>query len=942
MRRAAALAVRRPVAVLAAIGVLAAVGAAAALGLQPSAAADTLVGRSSASYQATQRYQRLFGDDAVIVLVREPLSDLVLSADVGRLLGLEGCLSGNVPAGVVPRGGPSGPCAEIGREHVTQLVFGPATFINESAAELDDQLAARQAAEKAREQQAANAAYQLARARGASAGAARAYAAQAISLVRLEFIRTLLPLAQQYNLLRPPSLNDPDFVRTLAFDPTQPLGTPKARFSSLFPARDAAIVQVRLRAGLAEPVRARAIALIRRAVAMPDWRLGHGGRYAVTGVPVIVADLGASVTGALRLLLVASLLVMAATLWLVFPGRPRLLPLAIALVAAALTFGALAVSGASLTMASVGVLPVLIGLAVDYAIQFQSRYAEVRRIEGLAAAAAARRAADLGGPTIAAAAAASAGGFVVLGLPVIGSPVPMVRDFGLLLVVGVGLALCCALIGEPAALVLSGRRGARGGTGRPGSGADGGGGAGPAGSGRDRATGRPGRARRWPAAGGGGGGVRSAARRVRAGLAPSLRGAREIVAENRPVRALRRSLGRGTRRERALPAIVRRGGAGALAAALARPGRVLGAAAALAVVGWGLGTQTRVESDIQKLVPQSLPALRDLAVLQQATRVGGEIDVLVSAADLTQPSVVAWMTGYQQRIEKRFGYTATRGCGRAVLCPAFSLPDLFQTAGARPTAADIRGLLAAVPPYFSREVITADHHSATLAFGIRLMALSEQKRVIEAMRAGLDPPRGVRAELVGLPVLAADANASIASPRRRLTTLLAGLLAVGLVLAAALRGVRRAIVPLVPIVLATGWSSLVLFATRVPLNPMSVTLGALVVAIATEFSVLLAERYGQERAAGREPPDALGRTYRSTGTAVLASGATAIAGFGVLALSDIRMLRDFGLVTVVDLAVALLGVMVVLPSVLVLAERHRAPRALGGARLRPGGAGGGA
>ena len=43
----------------------------------------------------------------------------------------------------------------------------------------------------------------------------------------------------------------------------------------------------------------------------------------------------------------------------------------------------------------------------------------------------------------------------------------------------------------------------------------------------------------------------------------------------------------------------------------------------------------------------------------------------------------------------------------------------------------------------------------------------------------------------------------------------------------------------------------------------------------------------------------------------------------MLVVSDIKMLRDFGFVTVVDLTVALLGVMVVLPAVLVLAERGR-------------------
>src|SRR5438270_5221506 len=89
------------------------------------------------------------------------------------------------------------------------------------------------------------------------------------------------------------------------------------------------------------------------------------------------------------------------------------------------------------------------------------------------------------------------------------------------------------------------------------------------------------------------------------------------------------------------------------------------------------------------------------------------------------------------------------------------------------------------------------------------------------------------------------------------------------------------------IALASGWSSLVLFAIRVPLNPMSVTLGALVIAISTEFSVLLSERYRQERLGGHDAREALARTYRFTGAAVLASGVTAIAGFAVLVASNI-------------------------------------------------------
>src|SRR5207237_2033789 len=106
---------------------------------------------------------------------------------------------------------------------------------------------------------------------------------------------------------------------------------------------------------------------------MPDWRLGNGGTSVVTGAPVVVNDLTADITHSLVVLLVAALLVMAATLALVFRARLRLLPLAVALLAAALTFGALALAGAPLTMATIGVLPVLLGLAVGSAIQVQSR-----------------------------------------------------------------------------------------------------------------------------------------------------------------------------------------------------------------------------------------------------------------------------------------------------------------------------------------------------------------------------------------------------------------------------------------------------------------------------------------------------------------------------------------------------------------------------------------
>jgi hydrophobe/amphiphile efflux-3 (HAE3) family protein len=872
-------AARRPLAVGLLVTVLALAGAALALRLSPTTASKTLVGSSSASYQATEREHQLFGEDAVYVLVRGAVSKLVLTSDLERLIALEGCLGGNVPKGATPVGGWAGPCGRLGKSKPAKVVFGPGTFINESVRQIGDQYDAQLSSIKADAQKQYTAAYQLARGKGYSKAKSKALAAQAQQIAATQSATEAIKLALKYGLLKAPQVNDPGFVSQLVFAGGKAAGTPKARFAYLFPNADSSLIQVRLKPGLSDAARKDAIAQIRAATNVKDLQLLNGGRYVVTGAPVVLSDLTTKITDAIVTLLIASILVMALVLAVVFRARRRLLPLVVALAAVAITFGALSAIGASLTMASVGVVPVLIGLAVDYAIQLQARIEEragprATRAEVVSAVA---HVARTGAPAVAIAAAATAAGFLVLGV----SPVPMVRGFGLLLVGGIFIALATAITLGTAALV--GTTGAS-------------------------------RRRGWAGA------VSVAAAGEMAAAAG--RGAGELLADN-PVARTVGGRGRAVR-------------SAALGAAVRRPGRVLAVGLAIAVVGWVAGTQTKVESDVTKLVPQSLPALADLQALQKSTSVGGQIDVLVRSDQLTAPATLNWMSAYQLRLLKRFGYSDKRGCGKAELCPAFSLPDLFggdDGKGKITSQAQVDELLDVVPAYFSQSVITRDRKTATMAFGIRLMALDRQKEVLDIMRSELHPPKGVSAQLAGLPVLAADANAAVSSSWRRLLTLVLGLLAVGVVLLVAFRSWRRALTPLVPIALATGWSALVLFATRVPLNPMSVTLGALVIAISTEFSVLLAERYRTERRGGLDPAAALERTYRSTGAAVLASGVTAIAGFAVLTLSDIRMLRDFGAVTVIDLTVSLLGVLLVLPSALVLGERWR-PADLRVPRLR--------
>jgi hydrophobe/amphiphile efflux-3 (HAE3) family protein len=822
--------------VLAVSVVLAIAAGIGATRIPTDAGIGTLVDSDTSTYRATQDVRETFGEEPVVVLAQGDLQRLILTSNVFRLLRLEGCLAAKAPKGAKPI---PGPCTELAHLEPVEFVSGPATFLNEAVVQIDTQLRRL---------------------------------AQHVPPARLQ--EFLVDVATKYGITSAPSLDNEEFVATVVFDLSRARSTPKARLAYLFPNAHSAQIVVRLKPDLSESERHRALGLIEAAVdettprqvcaeegkPAPCFAL-HGGSYVVSGAPVVVDGLSRALKDALLLLFAVALVVMALTLLVSFRSRLRLLPLAVALAAAAIVFGLLGLFGGSLTMASIAVLPILIGLAVDYAIQFQARFDEATEA-GAVGIEAARSAAMAGGPTIATAALATAAGFLVLQL----SPTPMVRNFGLLLLIGVAIAFLLALTAGFSALSLRRKS--------------------PAGSSLHGRVAR-------------GEGPRTEAPPPPAGPSPRDR--------PRPPERL-------------------------LSLALSRPMLVLGVGLVLALVGWGVGTQIETASEIRQLAPQSLSAVRDLNTLQEATGVAGELDVSVDAPDFTDPATIEWMAAFKQRVLRDNGFSSEDpSCLQADICPGPALSDFLTRGEGQLTRQGIGEALSALSPYDLRQVAPIDPrtgqvgHSALLSFGIRAQSLADQQALIGRVRAEIGtpgspdgPPPGVEVRLAGLPVIAAEAATDLDASRYWLT--LAGLLAVALALLAVYRSVSRALLPLVPTVLATGWASLVLWLSSIPLNPMSAALGALTIAIATEFAVILAGRFHEERGGGRGVEEALRRAYARTGAAVLASGVTAVAGFAVLIASEIQMLRDFGLVTVIDLAVALLGVMLVLPAALLWNE----------------------
>jgi predicted RND superfamily exporter protein len=77
-----------------------------------------------------------------------------------------------------------------------------------------------------------------------------------------------------------------------------------------------------------------------------------------------------------------------------------------------------------------------------------------------------------------------------------------------------------------------------------------------------------------------------------------------------------------------------------------------------------------------------------------------------------------------------------------------------------------------------------------------------------------------------------------------------------------------------------------------------------------------------ERWRGLPPRQAVDVTASRTGRAFIVSALTAVSGVAVIATSSLPLLRDFGIIVAMNVAVALLSALVVLPPMLVWADKR--------------------
>jgi hypothetical protein len=191
-----------------------------------------------------------------------------------------------------------------------------------------------------------------------------------------------------------------------------------------------------------------------------------------------------------------------------------------------------------------------------------------------------------------------------------------------------------------------------------------------------------------------------------------------------------------------------------------------------------------------------------------------------------------------------------------------------------------------------------------------------QARFVEELRT-VDP------DVTGQPVVAYESMRLI-ERTFRLGLAYAFALVAGIALLM-IRRVRETVLAMVPLILGTLWTVGIMQLAGLKFNLVNVWALPLIIGSAAEYGVNIVLR-------SLEVPEQSGgpRLARSTVMGVVFNGLTTMAGFGSLLVAHHRGVWSLGLLLVIGSATTLTASLVVLPTLVRLADRRRAPAAFQG------------
>ncbi|MDQ1253680.1 MAG: uncharacterized protein QG646_2867 [Euryarchaeota archaeon] len=570
----------------------------------------------------------------------------------------------------------------------------------------------------------------------------------------------------------------------------------------------------------------------------------------VTGDPAFRIAMNTEMNSSMGPLLGLAGFFMLIVLGLVFGHvRWRWLPLPVVFLGVIFTFGAMGFLGIPLSMVSMSAFPVLIGLGIDYAIQFHNRIEEELHKEGNKSKAIIRTVKHTG-PAVLIALSMTALGFFSL----FTSSVPMIRDFGKLLTIGIIMCYIAALFVGLITVSLF-----------------------------DSTS------------------ESDLFKRLKSRFKP-LKANVESVSPKKPKpRFIGDFLAKLTDFTIKYNVVV------------------IGIATMLCIVGLVADESVGVQTDTQSFVPQDMPALLNLYHLKDIMGGTDELDLILKVNDNADPNILNWID--------KFSEHETR---RAHIYSASSIVTLVKqyNGGTIPNSRDeIEAIYGKIPEsqkskyLYGKNMLLITFNIGNAQEDIKITGIQDLTNNVKQDIQWMQVPPGTTVTITGGSMVYTEVIGALTSGRIEMTYIGLFLVLGGLLIV--YRDWLKALVPIIPMFMVTGWSGLVMKYLNLDYTPMTATLGALILGIGCEYSILMMERYFEERDGGADPLEAIHKTAASIGAALIASGATVVFGFAALIASPFPITSNFGLVTVIDILLVMVATFTVFPPLIIVLDSWR-------------------
>lgn len=333
-----------------------------------------------------------------------------------------------------------------------------------------------------------------------------------------------------------------------------------------------------------------------------------------------------------------------------------------------------------------------------------------------------------------------------------------------------------------------------------------------------------------------------------------------------------------------------------------------------AAFGIYLDIDADAETDVETFMPQDTQELRDIHQLRDIIGTTDQVSIVYEGDNIVTDQVITWVDNQTETIGKEFPDIVVNT--KSVTSIVKQMDD-----GELPKDGEFSEKIADVPEDQLKLFLNESQTKGVITVGIKHLEADVLKTFIDDLGIYLEKNNldTIETTITGKAVLDVEMIQGLTTGRYQMTLLGMGLVFLSLLIF--YRHPIKALIPLLPIIFIVGWSGLVMYLLDVSYTPLTATLGALIIGIGTEFTVLVMERFYEERKKGLQGSDAIKITNKSIGKAIFASALTTIGGFSALLASDFVILNNFGMMTLINISFALFSTIIVMPPIMIILDR---------------------